>query len=412
MITYDDALGKILERISPMPTTEVSLQQLLGRVTAEPVIAKIDSPPFDNSAVDGFGVRLADVAAASESSPVKLKLRGAIRAGETFSDALPSGSAIKILTGAYVPPAVEAVVMREVCTENHGSLLVKQSIAAGENIRRRGGEFLRGHRVINEGQLASPALVGLVANLGYRSFQVYRLPKVAVVTTGNELTKPGRDLLPGKIYDSNSYAMTAAVRALGVQDVLTLHAREDAKDTREVFKRALQFGDVVISTGGVSVGDYDFVKESLEALGVETNIWRIAIKPGKPVYFGVFADARTKRNKFVFGLPGNPVSALVTFQVLVVPALAKLFGIAETENRLSLKASLTKQLKKKGGRAEFVRGNVRTENGLVVVEPTVGQDSHMLSGLATANALIVFPLEAETLPAGSQVDIRLLNWHL
>jgi molybdopterin molybdotransferase len=410
MITFEEALTKILERVEPTRTTTVTIRELAGHVIADNVIARIDSPPFDNSAVDGFGVKLSDVANAGKSSPVKLSLKGVIRAGDRGDVKLQPGSAIKILTGATVPPTVDAVVMREFCNEHNGTVEVLQAATAGENIRRRGGEFLRGQEIVRGGLRATPPVVGLIANLGYRTFPVYRKPKAAVVTTGNELTKPGRDLMPGKIFDSNSYAMTAAVRACGIDDVLNLHAAEDERSTRDVFQRALGFADVIVSTGGVSVGDYDFVKEALESLQVETHIWKIAMKPGKPVYFGVYTAPRSKRKRYIFGLPGNPVSALVTFRTLVVPAVAKIMGVRDFADELIVQAELTSDLKKKSGRVEFVRGRLKTDAGKLYVQPTVGQDSHMLGGLATANALITFPLEADKLPAGQSVEVRLLNW--
>lgn len=411
MISYEQARSEILAQIEAMPRTSVSVGRLLNHVTAEPVIARVDSPPFDNSAVDGYGVRVQDLAAAAEGKPVSLKLKGTLRAGDNSTlTTLPSGSAIKILTGAIVPAAVESVVMREYCREENGNVLVETSVAPGENVRRRGGEFLRGAEVLPAGRLLSPPVVALIANLGYASFDVFRKPKAAVVTTGNELTKPGRELMPGKIYDSNSYAMESALRGDGVEDILRLHAAEDLKRTKEAFLRALQFADVVISTGGVSVGEYDYVKAALEEIGVQTQLWRIAIKPGKPVYFGVYRDKQRKRKKYVFGLPGNPVSALVTYHQFVKPALKKLRGFHDYADELWLGARLVKPLHKRPGRLEFVRGIIKEHNGETVVEPTTGQDSHMLGGVAGANALIYFPADAASIEAGQPVKVTLLDW--
>jgi molybdopterin molybdotransferase len=412
MIPFEEALEKILDKVQPMPAREVPLAELLGLVIAKPVIARVDSPPFDNSAVDGFGVRLSDVAAACSERPARLVLKKTIRAGDSYSSAeLAGNSALKILTGAPVPAGVEAVVMREFCDEQDGCVLVKSAAKPGENIRRRGGEFLRGQTILGAGCVATPPVVSLIASMGYTEFSVHKRPRAAVITTGDELTKPGRPLQPGKIYDSNSVAMSTSLQCLGVRDILKLHAAENLKSTRAVFKRALAFADIIVSTGGVSVGDYDFVKEALEQLAVQTFIWRIAIKPGKPVYFGVFTEPSSGRRRYVFGLPGNPVSALVTFHTLVVPAIRKLMGDVAFADQLMLPARLGAALRKKAGRLEFVRGRVYTaSDGTLAVDPTVGQDSHMLTGLANANALIVFPLERETLSAGEIVQVRLLNW--
>lgn len=413
MTSYEDARGQILARIGVMPTTTVALPRLLGHVTAMPVVARLDSPPFDNSAVDGYGVRVQDLANASEEQPVKLALKGTIRAGDAPpSTRLSTNTAFKILTGACVPQNVEAMVMREYCREESGHVYISTTATAGENIRRRGGEFLRGTEVMEAGRLITPSLVGLIANLGYRSFEVYRKPKACVVTTGNELTKPGRDLMPGMIYDSNSYAMESALRTSGIDDVLTLHAREDFANTKAILIRALSFSDIVISTGGVSVGEFDYVKTALEALGVKTQLWRIAIKPGKPVYFGILEGKRGRRNKYVFGLPGNPVSALVTYHQFVLPALRKLSGLADYADEIWLPAVLTRPIKKKPGRLEFVRGKLVMRDGTLHVEPTTGQDSHMLGGLAGADALIYFDKDVPEFAAGKQVKVTPLRWSL
>lgn len=409
MISYEEARAKILEQVDVMPTTTRSLAQLLRNVIAEPVIARIDSPPFDNSAVDGYGVLVEELKNASEGTPAKLSLKATIRAGDIGNKPLTEGNAFKILTGAYVPPTVEAVVMREFCREENGNVIVETSAASGENIRRRGAEFITGQEVLAAGKLASPSVVALIANLGYKEFPVFGKPKAAIVTTGNELTKPGRELSPGMIYDSNSYGMQSALQSNGIEDVLALHAKEDLNSTKAAMTRALNFADIVISTGGVSVGEFDYVKAALEQIGVQTELWRIAIKPGKPVYFGVLSGRR--RKKYVFGLPGNPVSALVTYHQFVKPAIRKLRGFSDYADETWIPAKLTKPLQKKPGRLEFVRGLLTADGVEIWVEPTTGQDSHMLGGLANANALIYFPLEASELDRGAIVQVTMLDWN-
>lgn len=410
MLSYEQALAAILEQATPLSHKRIRLESLLGFVLAEPLVARFEMPLFNNSAVDGYGVRLADTQHASERSPTELKLIGEIQAGSSGELSLAPGSAIKILTGGAVPASVEAVVMREFCQEKNAAVKVGYAPKQGENIRLKGEEFPQGQEVLPSGVRVTPPVVGLVATLGYSSFVVHEKPKVALVVTGDELVKPGQRLLAGQIYDSNSYALQAAITALGIEEWLCMHARDTRKSTRQAFAQALEQSDVVISAGGVSVGDHDYVKDVLEELGVETVFWRIAIKPGKPVYFGVVETAKRKRRKLVFGLPGNPVSALVTYHQFVKPALLKLMGMRQYSNQ-QVTATVTASLKKKPGRLDFVRAVVNcSPAGRVVVSPTRGQDSHMLSGLARANSLIHFAADAEVLPDGSQATVDMLNW--
>jgi molybdopterin molybdotransferase len=407
MLTYEEALKQILQQAAPLPTIELPLEQLLGFVLADPVVAEFAMPQFDNSAVDGFGVLLADTAAASADHPVSLKLSGEIQAGTPGNLEITAGSAIKILTGAVVPDSVDAVVMGEYCQEKNGSVTVGYAPVEGENVRRRGTEFEAGAAVLPAGLLVTPPVVGLLASLGYRSFPVHRKPSLAIIATGDELVEPGKPLQPGQIYDSNSFALGAALSAIGISQCRVLHASDSAESTRAAFQEAFASHDVIISTGGVSVGDYDFVKDVLESLGVRTVFWRIAIKPGKPVYFGVLPSENG--NKLIFGLPGNPVSGLVTYHQFVKPALRKLMGSEAPAQKLL--AKLRGQLKKKPGRLDFVRGIIQFgADGQVEVRATQGQDSHMISGLAKANSLIHFDADADRFENGTNVTVDLINW--
>lgn len=409
MISFAEARARILDAVSPLGVESVRLDRINGCYLAEPIIANRDMPGFDNSAVDGFGVLVNDVARASVESPVQLQLSGVIQAGDSGESQLAAGCALKILTGAVVPDSVQAVIMREYCQESNGHVTVSIGARLGENIRRRAGEYQQGQEILTAGVLATPPIVGLLAALGHKTFPVHKKPRVAVVGTGDELVKPGRQLGPGQIYDSNSYALRSAVVSMGLNSCRTYTARDDFDSTRSTLKAALVNSDVLITAGGVSVGDYDIVKDVLEECGVQGLFWRIAIKPGKPVYFGTLDSKRSGRRKLVFGLPGNPVSALVTFHLFVRPALLKVSGAGNNEQPL-VKAKLTASLKKKSGRMEFVRGILRYENGLPEAQPVTGQDSHMLGGLSQANCLIHFPLEAEVLERGSEVLVEQLHW--
>lgn len=414
MISYDEARSTILTHVQALPKTRVRLEKLLGMVLGESVLASHDMPIFDNSAVDGYGVNLNDVRGAHEAAPVALPVTQEIRAGDEGTDTLPAATAFKIFTGAIVPVGVDAVVMREDCIEESGRVRILKEPKSGENIRRRGEEYLRGQEILPDGVRISPAVVGLLASLGQASFMVHKKPTIAIITTGSELVKPGKTLGPGKIFDSNSSALKAACDALGVEDFLPLSCREDLNETRKVIQLALDFADLVITVGGLSAGDHDYVKQVYEELGVKTLFYKIAMKPGKPVYFGTAVHRRKHKTQFVFGLPGNPVSALLGFNQLVKPAILKMMGL---ENALygqtvsQLKAKLSRDLRKHAGRTELVRAVISTSGGELYAHPTAGQDSHMMGGLSLANGLIVFPQDSEHLEQGSMVNVELLNWY-
>jgi molybdopterin molybdotransferase len=414
MISYDEARSIIQATVQALPKTRTRLERLHGMVLGEAVQATHDMPLFDNSAVDGYGVSLADVRGANEGGPVSLPVVEELRAGDSGPDNLPSNTAFKIFTGAVVPVGVDAVIMRENCIEEEGRVRILREPKAGENIRRRGEEYLRGQEILPEGVRVSPAVVGLLASLGQASFMVHKKPTVAIITTGSELVKPGKALSPGKIYDSNSYALKAACEALGIEDLLPLGCREDLNETRKVLGLGLDFADLVISVGGLSAGDHDYVKQVYDELGVKTLIYKVAMKPGKPVFFGTFMHRRKNKLQYVFGLPGNPVSALVTFNQLVKPAIMKMMGL---ENAIygqvisHVKAKLSRELRKAKGRTELVRAVISTSGGELYAHPTSGQDSHMLGGLALANGLILFPQDSDVLAQGSIVDAEVLNWY-
>lgn len=412
MITYEDALSEILHTVTPLTPVSQPLGELLGCVLAEPIVTPWDMPLFDNSAMDGFGVQAQDVASASRETPVSLTVTGTIQAGDAIANLqVEAGTAVKIMTGAPIPAGVEAVVMREYCETQNGHVVVSRAARPGENIRIRGEELKRGATVLETGTLITPSVLGLLATLGLANAWVYQTPTVGLVTSGNELVSPGTPLQAGQIYDSNTYALQGALTAMGLPSPRIDRVRDEADAIQSTLSQALETVDVLVTLGGVSVGDYDLIKGALEALGVETRFWRIALKPGKPVYFGI--AQRNGRRRWVFGLPGNPVSALVTFHQLVRPALVKLRGLREASPSF-ISAQLTHPLRKKPGRLEFVRGVLthQLEAGADhwKVTPTEGQDSHMMSGLARANALIHFPLDAEYCPEGSWVKTERIQW--
>ncbi len=436
MLTYDEALKQVLDHSARFErkVEKVDFRSSLGRVLAGPIKAGFDLPRFNNSGVDGYGVIVEDLAGASVASPVKLKLVGQVAAGANTpagtggganprpgqgggaAGELQPGHTLRILTGALVPDSVEAVVMKEFCSVENDEVTVVGQVRIGENIRMQGEEVEAGASVLAQGMLISPPIVGLLATLGQTAISVFKQPRVSVISTGDELVEPGTELGHCQIYNSNSHALAAALKAIGIDQVHSFHTKDDREQTRTVLQEALNKSDVIVSIGGVSVGERDYVKETFEALGVRTVFWRIQMKPGKPVYFGVVqaegeAVEDGKIQKIVFGLPGNPVSSLVTFNLFVKPALKIMQGLKEKARRITT-ARLARNLKKKAGRLDFVRGTLETaEDGSLIAYATSGQESHMLTGLAAADCLMLFASDLEFLPEGATLPVQILNWH-
>ncbi len=411
MIDYQQALNKLRANVDTLPRKRVKIEEAAGYTLGQKISARADMPTFDRSAMDGYAVCHADLASATARKPVWLNLIGTIYAGDPARPPVRSETAVRIMTGAGVPQGADAVVIKENCRESGGRVAVQKPVGPGENIRRRGGEFKRGAEILSAGMKITPPVIGLLATDGHASVFVHRKPRITLVVTGNELIAPGKRLRQGQIYDANSVAVGAALHEMGLKASAILRLKDDKPALKDALARALGSADVVIALGGVSVGDRDFVKDIFEDLGVETIFWRVAIKPGKPTYFGRSrSKGRTKKTrKLVFGLPGNPVSALVTFHKFVKPALSQMMGTLD-EKPIKLTATLQKKLRKNTSRLEWVRGVLSTRRGKFVVAPTTGQDSHMLGGLAHANCLIEFPRHKTSLGKNTIVEVELLNW--
>ena len=410
MISFEAARSLVIEHAHPLPIATVALAAAAGRFLAEEIKAPFDMPRFDNSAVDGFCVRLADVEKASNETPVALRLAGTIRAGEIAGCTPGAGEAVKIMTGASVPQGTEAVVMREFCEEASGTVTVHRSAQAGENIRRAGGEYRQGQTVLSAGTRCSPPVLGQLACLGMTGVAVHARPRVAIISTGDELVEPGGELGEAGVYDGNSVALAAACYALGVRECRLSHASDQLDDVIRTLRQAVSEADVVITVGGVSVGDYDFVRDALAAAGARTHFTRVAMKPGKPNVFATApAQDASGKTRLFFGLPGNPVSALVSFHHFVRPALLLVMGAREV-SPLLVSARMGTPLRKRAGRLEFVRATLAYEENGVIAYPTGGQDSHMLGGLCAAHCLIHFPAESVKLDEGETVTVELLSW--
>ncbi len=406
MIDFPTASSIILNAAKPLPAEWVALDNALGRYLASDIVARAPQPRFDASAVDGYAVHAADVRGADPARPVRLELAGTVRAGDAAVSRVKHGTALQVLTGGMTPGGSVGVVMQEFTKSVRiGSRMmidVMRPVKRGEAIRRAGEEYAEGAVVMRAGEFVTPAAVGLLATLGYAKVRVHRLPRVAVVVTGNELRPLGKKLEPGEIYDSTAHTLRATLRTLGITDVRVAHAKDTAAETKRALGAALRNADVVLTAGGVSVGAYDFVKDAFRELGVRERFWGVTIRPGKPFYFG------SKGSTLVFGLPGNPVSSAVTFHLLARPALMLMMG-AGVFRPVMRTAVLDERLTKKPGRTEFVRGRAFTDaHARLHVIPTRGRESHMMGGLAAADCLIVFASDDTLLRTGALVEVVML----
>jgi len=396
MLTYDQALTQILSQIAPLAPDELPLSDALGCVLAEDLVAPQAVPPFDNSSMDGFAVRAADLV----NIPAVLPVQGNIPAGALSIPTLTPGSALRIMTGAPVPPGADAVVPVEDTEARPEGVAFLEPVTPGRHIRRAGEDVAAGSVVVAAGSLMRPAEVGMAAVVGRGWVRAHPRPRVAVLSTGDELVEPGQPLLAGQIYNSNAYALAAQVAEAGGVVTRRLHARDTADALREAFD-ACAGADVLLTSGGVSVGDYDFVKAVFAERGT-MDFWRVAIRPGKPVAFGHWGQT------VFFGLPGNPVSSMVTFELFVRPALRKMRGLTETA-RPAVTARLTEDARHAPGRQSYQRAVVTWEGSGCRVTPTRRQGSGMMRSMVQANALLVIPADVSTLPVGEAVTVLLLD---
>lgn len=400
MVELEQAVEKILAAIPGAKSERIALSEAHGRVVAEKVVAKVDLPPFDNSSMDGYAVRAEDVAQATSQKPVALSLVGKVAAGESFSGKLAARQCIRIFTGSPLPAGADAVVMQEdTRLDAARDVWFLDSAKPWENVRFRGEDTKAGATVVQQGEILGAAKLGLLAATGSTHVQAARRPTVALIATGSELKEPSSTTEPGpgQIFESNRTALAPLIRnAGGIPNVFPI-VPDEPEVTREVLARALSECDMVVTCGGVSVGEMDFVKSAFEELGGHLEFWKVAIKPGRPFVFGRQGD------KLLFGLPGNPVSAFVTFLLLVRPAILRWQGAGRTGLPVCA-GILAEPLANQGGRRHFVRvmvdANGEVRSGGI-------QASHILSSLAMAQGLVDVP-PATTLAAGTKVQV--LRW--
>jgi molybdopterin molybdotransferase len=392
LIPIAQARARVLEAVRPLPAEEVALIEALGRVLAEDVASPIPVPPFDSSAMDGYAV-IAGPAA-------KLQLVGESRAGHPASAPVRAGEAIAISTGATVPEGATAVIPVE-RTEPTGDTVRVPASEPGANIRRAGEDVAAGDTVLQAGDTLAPAALGVAASIGRASVRCTQRPRVALLVTGDELTEPGEPLAPGGIYSSNGYALMGQVERAGAAPASRERVPDSADATREAIGRALEAAEVVVVSGGVSVGPHDHVKDAFAALDVEQSFWGVSLRPGKPTWFG------RRGATLAFGLPGNPVSAMVTFQLFVRPALAALQGADPAATRAT--AVLSRPLARNPRREQAIRVRLATGAGGWLASPTKGaQGSHVLTSMLGADALALIPPGEGEAPAGERVEVELL----
>jgi molybdopterin molybdotransferase len=405
MLSAHRALESILSSVTVGEAEVVHLQHAHGRILAEEIIAGEDIPPFDNSGMDGFALRAEDIAQA----PTLLRLVGEVSAGNVLSRRVGQGEAVGITTGGQIPPGADAIIQIEWTESVDGtSVRVMRSIPPGHNIRRAGEDIHRGEKIFEKGRRLRAAELGVLASLGRTQVQVYRVPHVAVLATGNELVEIDQAPQQVKIRNSNSSTLLALLQETNSLPVDLGIAGDDRTKLREKIIKGLEL-DALITAGGVSVGSYDFVQEVLRDLGVEIRFWKVNIKPGMPLLFGVYKEKPPKGPvKPVFGLPGNPVSAFVTFTKFVRPALRKMMGENSSEKELSLEARLEHEIKTTDGKRHFMRGVLESRGGVLTVRTTGSQASNLLTSLAKANCLVIVPETVSLLRKGDLVKVELL----
>lgn len=402
MLNADQALSIILKAAKPLDAEKVKLRDALGRTLAEDIVAAEDVPPFDNSSMDGFAVAAADLAHASAHKPVTLTVVGEASAGNLFRARLRSGEAVRIMTGGKIPAGADSVVPFELVTildEQH--VRFENPVKPSANIRRAGEDIPKHSRALKKGALLTPARLGVLAALGYARVRVARHPHVNILATGDELVPVREKPREGQIRNSSSYVLQAYVRQAGGKPALLGIVGDEKKRLRKAIEAGLD-ADVLLITGGVSVGKYDLVGEILQKLGVQIKFWQVNIKPGKPLLFGTYDTT------LIFGLPGNPASTGVTFLQFVEPALGTMLG-RTGHQRLRLTAILDEPLTKRDGKRHFVRGIATVTNGILHVTTTGSQSSGMVSSLAKANCLIVLPENVQTVRKGSKVEVEFIE---
>ncbi|MCL5291958.1 MAG: molybdopterin molybdotransferase MoeA [Actinobacteria bacterium] len=395
----DEARERILSEITPLPPEEVPILDALGRTLAEEVRSDVDIPPFDNSAMDGYAVRAADVEIATAEAPVVLEVLEDVAAGYVATNRVGEGQAIRIMTGAPLPEGADGIVMVEFTERTGSGVNIFKGVRKGESVRYAGEDVREGEVVLAQGKLLKPGDIGMLASTGRAAVRVFRQPRVAILSTGDELVDVGEPLAPGKIRNSNAYSLAAQALEVSAIPVILGIARDRRDDLVEKLEKGLE-ADILITSGGVSVGDYDLVKQVLAEQG-EMLLWKVAMKPGKPLAFGIV------KGKPLFGLPGYPTSSMISFDQFVRPAILKMGGRKDLL-RPEIEAILDERITKKQGRRYFLRGILERRDGELHAKLAGSQKSGALKSMTLADALLVIGEEVTLVEPGERVTAQLL----
>lgn len=402
MIAIEEALEIILDNITEGPAVVVDTRDALGLVLAADIESRGDIPPFTNSAMDGYAVRSSDTRGASRENPVTLAVIEDVPAGTVPSKTVPPGGATKIMTGAPLPEGADAVIIVEETEERLGGVVCFTAVSPGQNVRPAGEDVKKGELLLPRGTVIRPAEMGMLAAAGATRVKVVAAPRVALLATGSELVEADRTPGPGQLRNCNNYALTGLVKKYAAVPVDLGIAGDDEEELRAKLLEAASF-DIIVTSGGVSVGEYDLVKKVLGDLGAETKFWKVRMKPGKPLAFGTIGG------KPVFGLPGNPVSVIVSFEQFVRPAILKMSGRRRLKKPI-LSAVITEHVEKPTDRVHLIRAAVRREGDRYTASPTGPQGSGILRSLTSAQGLIVLPVETSSVEAGETVRVMMLDW--
>ncbi len=402
MKSIAEALAETMALFRPLPNEELAIASARGRFVVGDVLARLDVPPFDASTVDGYAVRAADLAGATPETTLTLPVRGESRAGARWHAELEAGAAMRIFTGARMPPGADAVVMQEDVQLEKGHATFVSATALGVCIRKRAEDVEAGDALLAGGTRLDGASLGLLASQGQGTVVVYQRPRVAIVTTGDELRGPGEPLPEGAIYDANAPMLAAQVESAGGVPIVLARVRDDLDETTARLGQALSMADVVLTSGGVSVGDHDVVNAAFERLGVERQFWKVRMKPGKPLAVGAMDGIP------VIGLPGNPVSSWVTFEIFVRPALRRMLGDPRPYRSL-IEVELGKRVRPSKDRVELARARIEHRGGELHGWPVAKQSSSALSSAVECDALLVLPERELPLEVGERCEALLLS---